>query len=115
MQRPSRRDPSVAAAVAATLSRRLQAAALSPDEIDGADQPMPAGAVAGPGAPATAGVYAASDVVRRPRWRPDRAVIGFALAGLALLAGWAVPPPWGLTAPGWHALATLAALVAVLA
>jgi len=106
-----RRDPSVAAALAATLSRRLRVADVGADGIDAGDPSVPPDA----GLPASARVDPASDAVRRPRWRPERAAVGLALAGLALLAGWATPPPWGLAAPGWHALATLTALVAVLA
>ena len=50
-----------------------------------------------------------------PRWRPGRTAVGLALAATALLVGWLTPPPPGLSPAGWHALATLAAIVPLLA
>jgi DASS family divalent anion:Na+ symporter len=115
-----RRDPSVALAVATTLSRRLQtadtrrAAGGAPDS-EGEDPHLRIDRTPDLGPARARGIDPSSDAVRRPRWRPDRAVAGLVLAGLALLVGWAAPPPEGLSLSGWHALATLGAFVALLA
>jgi len=52
-----------------------------------------------------------------PAHRPVsiRAVAGMLGATSIMLAGWVVPPPSGLAPAGWHALATLLALVPMLA
>ena len=63
----------------------------------------------------TAVIDAASDAVRRPRWRPDRAAVGFVLAGAGPPRRLGGPAAAGLSESGWHALATLAAFVALLA
>ena len=93
-----REEPSVALAVAASLGERLRARDL----------------------PAT-GVSASSAQPLRPSAGPARkrrlskASLGGLLAAAILVIGWSVAPPAGLTAAGWHALVSLAALVPLLA
>lgn len=103
--------PGVALAIAATLSRHLRLAN--------------AQLLAATGSPAATtvppSVSPASEGQPRPgprprqRGRARRAALCGVLAGGALLTAWATPPPAGLTASGWHALGTLAAVVPVLA
>lgn len=100
-----RREPQVALAIAATLSRRLRSANVGHVESADGDRGRSAvHAVMTPAAP-----------VARPLRRPPRATVGLALAGAILLAMWMTPPPAGLTRNGWHALATLLAVVPPLA
>jgi DASS family divalent anion:Na+ symporter len=107
------REPSVVRAVAATLVRRLHAAdaqrlgAPRPDNPSQdhqlVEQRLPEDDTRPPAAPA------------RPRWRPNRSLIGVARACGILLGAWMTAPPWGLTPASWHALATVVALVPLLA
>jgi anion transporter len=104
-----RDQPTVALAVAATLSRRL---------ADMLDQPggLDAALTAAPPLRAVEGaVAAAAAAATRPRWRPGRAGIALTAAVALLGAGWAVPPPTGLSPIAWYALVVLlAALPALL-
>ena len=102
-----RREPQVALAIAATLSRRLRLANTG-------------GLATGRGASAasTAESHAASrptPSVASRTTRPVRMAIGLGLAGTILLGMWLTPPPAGLTVNGWRALSTLLALVPALA
>ena len=112
-----RRDPSVALAVAATLSRRLR-------EANAARTRTPEASPLSNGGPPPDAAAASSPTARPATpptgetplgWRPSRALVGLALAALTLAIGWGTPPPAGLTPAGWHALATLVAIVPVLA
>jgi len=113
-----RRDPSVALAVAATLSRRLREAnaartrtpEASPRSNSG-PPPDAAGASSPTARPATLPPTGETPL----GWRPSRALVGLALAALTLAIGWGTPPPAGLSPAGWHALAALVAVVPVLA
>ena len=99
-----RREPGVALAIAATLSRRLVAAQRAGSAIV---SPLARDATAsfpaeeGPGRAAAA----------RRHGGLSRAGLGGALGGIALLLVWATPAPPGLPTPGWRALGTLVALV----
>lgn len=101
-----RQEPSVALAIAATLSRRLAAAHAGADADAGIDEPATAA-----GHPD----HAAATDQARPFWRPGRMVSCAAFAVVVLLVGWSLPPPSGLSVAGWHALATLIAVVPALA
>ena len=102
-----REQPTVALAVAATLSRRLSGRL---DQTGGLDRTAPA---ASPPRVAE-GTLAAAAAATRPRWRPGRAGIALAVAIGTLGAGWALHPP-GLSPVAWHALVVLlAALPALL-
>src|SRR5215831_15877060 len=102
-----REQPTVALAVAATLSRRLSGLL---DQTGGLDRTAPA---ASPPRVAE-GTLAAAAAATRPRWRPGRAGIALAAAIGTLGAGWALHPP-GLSPVAWHALVVLlAALPALL-
>jgi len=102
-----REQPTVALAVAATLSRRLSGRL---DQTGGLDRTAPA---ASPPRVAE-GTLAAAAAATRPRWRPGRAGIALAAAIGTLGAGWALHPP-GLSPVAWHALVVLlAALPALL-
>jgi di/tricarboxylate transporter len=104
-----REEPDVLLAIAATLSRRLQAAlatsngaAAQEDNIDAphisaeAPQSLPSKSVP-------------------PRRLPSHSTIGGLLAVAIFLFGWLLAPPAGLSTVGWHALVLLAAAVPVLA
>ena len=99
-----REQPSVALAVAATLSRRL-AGMLSHDSTSAtAAASVPAGDESVPMASAA-----------RRRWRPGRGALALAAALGILSFGAALPPPLGLSAAGWHALIILLAALPALA
>ena len=103
-----REQPSVALAIAATLSRRL-AAMLSElqDSQAASDRTVvPAGDTMAPPVAAAA---------IRPRWRPGRGALALAAAVGIVALGWALPPPPGLSAVGWHALLVLLAALPALA
>ncbi len=103
-----RDQPTVALAVAATLSRRLADMLDQPGGLDAALSAAPPRAVEG-------AVAAAAAAATRPRWRPGRSGIALTAAVAVLGAGWAVPPPIGLSPVAWHALVVLlAALPALL-
>jgi DASS family divalent anion:Na+ symporter len=96
-----RETPSVALAIAATLSRRLGT--------------TPSGEPAVGVAPAAAASRAAGPAAKPAPWRAGKDRLAIALAVLALAAGWIVPPPAGLGIAGWHAIAILVAMVPMLA
>jgi anion transporter len=104
-----REEPDVLLAIAATLSRRLQATlaasngAAAEDNIDAAGESTEA--------PHS---LPSRSAVRRRR-RPSRPAIGGLLAAAILAIGWFLAPPAGLSAAGWHALVLLTAAVPVLA
>jgi len=95
-----REEPSVALAVAASLGDRLRAR----------DLPAPATGASTPSAPQA---RPSAGPARKPRL--SKAALGGLLGAAILLIGWSVAPPAGLTAAGWHALVSLAALVPLLA
>ena len=95
-----REHPSVALAVASTLSRRLGAML---------DQPVES-IVATPSS--VASVKDAKDAadaaaVSRRRWRPGRGGISLIAAAIIFALGWSSPPPHGLSVAGWHGLVAL--------
>jgi anion transporter len=93
-------EPTVALAVAATLSDRLRERDLPAGETGSvSDGKEPA---VQPRAPATRGRF-------------GKAPAGGLLAAAIMLAGWSISPPAGLTSQAWHAFVTLAALVPLLA
>lgn len=104
-----REEPEVLLAIAATLSRRLQATlaagngAIAEDNVDA----LESSAETPRAAPSQGRV--------RRRIRPSRSATGGVLALLILLLGWYVGPPTGLADAGWHALVLLGAAVPVLA
>jgi anion transporter len=99
-----REQPSVALAVAATLSRRL-ASMLSQDTATATGSP-----------PVKAGEESvALAAAVRWRWRPGRGALALAAAIGILSLGVALPPPAGLSAAGWHALIILLAALPALA
>src|SRR6187200_490900 len=98
-----REQPSVALSIAATLSRRLAAMLDQPEAVDATAAP----------------VVAHTDVETegagaQPRWRPGRGALALMAALVILGLGWALPPPAGLSAPGWHALVVLLAALPAL-
>jgi anion transporter len=95
-------QPSVALAIAATLSRRL-ARMLSQSDVDATTATPP------PADPAKAAENAA--VAVRPRWRPGRISVALAAAAAIFLAGWISPPPHGLSETAWHGLVILLAVL----
>jgi di/tricarboxylate transporter len=101
-----RREPGVALAIAATLSRRL--AITQRPRGGAAPLPVPAGAPA-------AREPARRAERRTRRRRPAGRAAGGVLALLIVAGVWATPPPAGLPLAGWRALGTLAALVPLLA
>ncbi len=100
-----REQPSVALAVAATLSRRL-AGMLSHDSTS---------ATAAASVPAGDESVAMASAAARRRWRPGRGALALAAAVGILAFGAALPPPLGLSAVGWHALIILLAALPALA
>ena len=97
-----RETPSVALAIAATLSRRLGTSVtrkVTPD-VAGPQAAMPRSAASAPGWSAR---YFGKDG------------LAAALAALALAGGWLLPAPSGLSLSGWHAVAILVAIVPMLA
>ncbi|HEY6992462.1 MAG TPA: SLC13 family permease [Xanthobacteraceae bacterium] len=101
-----REQPSAALAIAATLSRRLADMLHQPDDSSAT--------TASTLEQADGGIVAAA-AAARPRWRPGRGVLALAAAIGMLGVGWAVPPPLGLSAVGWHALLVLLAALPALA
>jgi di/tricarboxylate transporter len=88
-----KQQPSVALAIAGTLSRRL--AGTSP-----ATPPTPSPALTVPA---------------RRRWRLGRAGGALAAAAAMFALGWLVPPPADMSPTAWHALATMLAALPALA
>ena len=113
-----REQPSVALAIAATLSRRL-AGMLDQPGVKNAEAAVlaaqPAGQVSGQiaGQGATAEAPAAAALVR-PRWRPGRVGFSFVAAIVIFALGWVLPPPHELSLLAWHALVVLLAILPAL-
>ena len=106
-----RQKPDVALAIAATLSRRLQAS-----DSRGGKAPTPEVSQAAiPGGALPEAHASPSEGSPRRGWVANRSAISGVLAGVIVLSGWLIPPPDGLSASGWHALALLVAGVPVLA
>ncbi len=116
-----RQEPSVALAIAATLSGRLaamldQPRGTSADTLDDAQpsQPSPVR----DGSPTTdqgkAAAAAAVTAVARRQWPPGRTVIALAAAVAIFALGWTVSPPHGLTSVAWHGLVALLAILPAL-
>ena len=99
-----RQQPSVALAIAATLSRRLAAMLAGPKE-----ESLAAAAVAASTPPPAAPAIAA-----KPHWRPGRGIVAFAAAIAILALGWYLSPPLGMPAPAWYALVVLLAALPAL-
>ena len=96
-----KQEPSVALAIAATLSRRLAGALALPSGPSAAAESM---AAASPAA-----------AIARPRWWPGRAGWALGAAIVMLAIGWLLPPPPGMSVVAWHALAVLLAALPALA
>jgi anion transporter len=103
-----RREPSVALAVAGTLSRRLAGMLHQPHESD-AEGTAAAQLQSGEGT-----VAAAIAAATRPRWKPGRGGLALVVAIVMLGVGWTLPPPLGLSAVAWHALVVLLAALPAL-
>jgi anion transporter len=101
-----RQQPSVALAIAATLSRRLARMLAGPK-----DESLAAAAVAASTPPPVAPAIVAA---AKPRWRPGRGMLAFAAAIAILALGWYLPPPLGMPAPAWYALVVLLAALPAL-
>lgn len=113
-----RDEPSVALAIAATLSRRLAGSLDRRGEQEGApDGQADPSAVSGnePGRhdPPRQAAPATPDPAAGRRRGPRAA--GIAGAAIVLAAGWMLPPPQGLSPAAWHALLLLLASVPPLA
>ncbi len=112
-----REQPSVALAIAATLSRRLAdmlnspAGAIPPAITKRKRMPHAAGQIAGPAKAAETGVSAAIGWLRLFVGRVGIA-IGAAIIIFAL--GWVVSPPRGLNLTAWHSLVALLAILPAL-
>ena len=106
-----RQEPDVALAIAATLSRRLQAV----NSGGGKGASAAARATTAPGTTPPKTPPQPSKTSPR-RWRvPSRSAMGGLLAVVVLFSGWLTTPPAGLSVSGWHALVLLVAAVPVLA
>ncbi len=103
-----REQPSVALAIAATLSRRLAGML---DQPSGSSAPAAAMPEQAGGAPEAVAARPAAAL----RWRPGYRGLALAAAVGILAAGWALPPPLGLSAVAWHALVVLLAILPALA
>jgi anion transporter len=106
-----REQPSVALAIAGTLSQRL-AAMLAPsreaETNPDAEPPLTtSNEMAGP---ATLSDAAAAATVRR-RWRPGRTSLAVVAAIIIFSLGWILPPPHGLSPVAWHGLIALLAVM----
>jgi Cyclic nucleotide-binding domain/Sodium:sulfate symporter transmembrane region len=107
-------QPSVALAIAATLSQRL-AGMLGRSGGQDADAvavaaPLQTGQVAGK----TGAVAAAAATAERWLWWPGRAGIAIGIAAIIFGLGWILPPPLGLTLVAWHGLVALLAILPAL-
>jgi anion transporter len=105
-----RQEPSVALAVAATVSRRLAAMLEGIGAVGSAS--TGAGTEPGTGG-ADTGAAPAAPFWRR--WNPGRAGFAVAAAVAVFAFGWTTPPPLGLSAGAWHALIILIAGLPALA
>ncbi len=102
-----REHPSVALAIAATLSRRLAGMLAQGSRAEAATTVADV-------APTPAREVPAAASAPTPSWRPGRTGIAFAAALVIFALGWVLPPPSGLSPAGWYALiALLAALPAL--
>lgn len=97
-------------ALSALVSDEVHAERAEPVERDAARPPDVAEA-ARPSPATIEAVFAPP----RATWWPSHATIGLVLAAVVLAGGWLLPPPAGLSVTGWHALATLIAVVPLLA
>lgn len=100
-----REQPSVALAIAATLSRRLGGMLDRPGGIE----PSPSTA-----APPTASQVKAVAPAQRSRWRLERSGIAWLATVVIFGFGWIVPPPHGLSLTAWHGLIILLAALPLL-
>ena len=103
-----RQEPDVALAIAATLSRRLQAA-LARGEGAAADSKI------GTSGNIAQTTPSAASQAKLQRLRSPGGALSMLLAGVILFSGWLAAPAEGLSPPGWHALVLLAAVVPMLA
>jgi anion transporter len=107
--------PSVALAIASTISRRLAGMLDPPGEsvatatITLPPQPPPTGETK----LAEAAAAAAAAAIR-PRWRPGRSGIAMVAAIVVFALGWMSPPPHGLSLVAWHGLIILLAVLPAL-
>jgi di/tricarboxylate transporter/CRP-like cAMP-binding protein len=98
-------DPSVALAISSGLIRRLRAA----------DRRLAGGEVEDSIVPDEARVVPPPLATARSRAWPVQRTLGVVLASACVLIGWLTPSPDGLGTDGWHVLASLAALVPLMA
>ena len=112
-----REQPSVALAIAATLSRRLAdmlnrpAGAIPPANAKRKRTPHAAGQIADSAKAAETGVSAAIGWLR-----PFVGRVGIAIGAAIIIfaLGWVVPPPRGLNLTAWHSLVALLAILPAL-
>jgi CRP-like cAMP-binding protein len=102
-----RQEPDVALAIAATLSRRLQAT-LARGEAAADSKIRTSGNIAQT-------TPSAASQAKLQRLRSPGGALSVLLAGVILFSGWLAAPAEGLSPPGWHALVLLAAVVPMLA
>ncbi len=106
-----REQPSVALAIAATLSHRLASMLARPREAEINPDAIPLQANANEMAgPVILSEAAAAATVRR-RWRPGRTSLAIVAAIIIFCLGWIVPPPRGLSLVAWHGLIALLAVL----
>ena len=105
-----RQEPDVALAIAATLSRRLQATLMRSDWAAGGDKSETSRS-----APKKTAPLPPSQLKSWRRLLPGRAALSGLLSALILFFGWLATPPEGLSPAGWRALVLLVAVVPVLA
>lgn len=109
-----REQPSVALAIAATLSRRLAAMLAPPGETainPDAEPPL----TTANEMPSPASRSAATAAKVRRSWRPGRTSLAVATAIIIFSLGWLLPPPQGLSLVAWHGLVALLAVLPPLA
>lgn len=101
-----REHPSVALAIAATLSRRLAGM------LDQPGSTTTALLAATPPLDQVKDAEAAADAAAvRQRWRPGRGGISLIAAVIIFGLGWMAPPPHGLSLVAWHGLVVLLAIL----
>ena len=109
-----REQPSVALAIAATLSRRLADMLDQPGGRDADATAVAASPHTGQVAGRITDQVGAAATGVRPRWRLGRVAIALAAAIIIFGLGWILPPPRGLNLVAWHGLIALLAILPAL-
>jgi anion transporter len=102
-------QPSVALAIAGTLSRRL-AGMLTPSQGDRSGS-EPASKVGDGGEEVVRALPLKFSFANLSLWRPTQAGYAFIASAAVFLLGWLLPQPSGLSTPAWHALISLIAIL----